>query len=40
MVAFLDLMLAVPEEDHAGLSAECSGASDATLLFCVGHSQQ
>lgn len=43
MVASLDLMLAVPgelEEDGARLPAECGGASDATLLLCVGHSQQ
>lgn len=28
------------EEDCAGLPAERGGARDATLLFCVGHSQQ
>lgn len=42
-MASLDLMLAVPgelDEDAAGLPAEGGGGSDATFIFCVGHSQQ
>lgn len=39
-LTWIPAVLGELEEDCAGLPAECGGTRDATLLFCVGHSQQ